>query len=156
MSANLKMATPLFSRAKDFAVRVIAGETILVPIRSGVADLDSIFLLNETGSVVWEMVEGVSSPDELVDAVVERFDVSREDASRDVTEYLSKLEQAGLIRRGRKTGLRERRTGLLQGLQLPFPSEGQRSPGPGERDSRDHAHRCPLNCQHCLNNLPMG
>lgn len=99
MSANLKMATPLFSRVKDFAVRVIAGETILVPIRSGVADLDSIFLLNETGSVVWEMVEGVSGSDELVDVVVERFDVSREDATRDVAEYLSTLEQAGLIRR---------------------------------------------------------
>ncbi len=97
MSADLKTATPLFSRAKDFAVRVIAGETILVPIRSGVADLDSIFLLNETGSVVWEMVEGVSSPDELVAAVVERFVVSRENASRDVAEYLATLEHAGLI-----------------------------------------------------------
>jgi hypothetical protein len=99
MSVNLKTVEPLFSRAKDFAVRAIAGETILVPIRSGVADLDSIFLLNETGSVVWEMVEGVSGSDELVDAVVERFDVSREDATRDVAEYLATLEQAGLIRR---------------------------------------------------------
>ena len=88
-----------YSRAKDFAVRSIAGETILVPIRSGAGDLESIFLLNETGSVVWENVESAGDAEAIVDAVTERFEVSREEAASDVAEYLSALEEAGLIRR---------------------------------------------------------
>ncbi len=99
MRTSLDGVRPVYSRAEDFAVRSIAGETILVPIRSGVADLDSIFLLNETGSMVWEMVDRIASLDELVDAVEARFVVDREAAARDVAEYLSTLEQAGLIRR---------------------------------------------------------
>jgi hypothetical protein len=99
MREDLGVAVSAYSRAEDFAVRSIAGETILVPIRSGVADLDSIFLLNETGSIVWEMVGRAASLDELVDAVVARFDVGREEAAQDVSEYLSTLEHAGLIRR---------------------------------------------------------
>lgn len=97
MRTNLNVTLPLYSRAKDFAVRSIAGETILVPIRSGVGELDSIFLLNETGSTVWEMVETAESADVIADAVTERFEVSREEAILDVREYLAALEQAGLI-----------------------------------------------------------
>lgn len=98
-------AAPLFSRAKDFAVRNIAGETILVPIRSGVADLDSIFLLNETGSVVWAALERPASAESIVEAVVAEFQVDREMASTDVRDYLSALESAGLLQtRGEAEG----------------------------------------------------
>lgn len=55
-----------------------------------------MFRLNETGRVVWQMlpVEGEGS---LVDAVVARFEVSREDAERDVRRLLSELAKAQLV-----------------------------------------------------------
>ena len=37
---------------------MIAGETIVVPIRGQVGDLESIYNLNEVGSVIWEMTDG--------------------------------------------------------------------------------------------------
>jgi len=43
-----------YSKDKNLVARSIAGETLIVPVRSGVADLDYIYALNEVGSRVWQ------------------------------------------------------------------------------------------------------
>jgi hypothetical protein len=47
-----------FFKAADFVTRDIAGETIIVPVRDGVGDLNSIYTLNELGTRVWQLVDG--------------------------------------------------------------------------------------------------
>lgn len=86
-----------FVRAGEFATRNVAGQTVVVPVRGLVGDLNSIFMLNETGSLMWSMLESPQRETELVAAVVDSFEVSPEDAETDVRDYLNRLLAEGMI-----------------------------------------------------------
>ena len=55
------------------------------------------FELNDVGAVVWEHLDGVRSVDDIVDRVVEEYDVDRATASADVQDLLGQLIRAGLV-----------------------------------------------------------
>jgi len=77
--------------------RSIAGETIIVPVASGVGDLDSIYTLNEVGSTIWTLIDGRRSVDEIVDTVGSEYEVTPEDAARDVADFITSLASEGLV-----------------------------------------------------------
>jgi hypothetical protein len=81
----------------DFVFRRIADETILVPIRSNLADLDCIYSLNETASRVWELLDGQRTLGELVDIVVQEFDTTHSEARADLEELIRQLTAVGAI-----------------------------------------------------------
>ena len=89
----------LYERVGEYAVREIAGETILVPIRSSVVDLESVFILNGTASVVWNLLDVAPTIDAFVEAVALAFEVTASEAREDVLEFLTSLEEAKVIRR---------------------------------------------------------
>ncbi len=81
----------------EFALRVIAGEGVLVPIKGGVGDLHSIFTMNEVGTVIWGLIGPDCTTPEIARRVCDRFDVTPEQASRDVAAFISTLCEKGLI-----------------------------------------------------------
>jgi hypothetical protein len=88
-----------YARREGIVVRKVAGEHILVPIRRNVADLKAIFALNDVGRCVWELLDGARGLDAVVEGLVERFDVSPEEASADLRSFVERLSQAGLVER---------------------------------------------------------
>ena len=84
-------------RTSMCVTRAIAGETLIVPIARGTADLESIFTLNAVGSRVWQLLERPIAPAEVVASIVEEFDVSADEAAQDVSAFLESLRAAGLI-----------------------------------------------------------
>jgi hypothetical protein len=85
-----------FVRSRTIASRVVAGETLLVPIRARVGDLASIYSFNGTGSSIWQLLESPKTVSELVDAVAQEYDAERERVEKDVEEFLSEMLSAGL------------------------------------------------------------
>ena len=79
--------------------RNIAGEAILVPIRQHVADLESIYTLDEVGARIWELVDGQRRVKEIRDAIVEEYEVSPDVAEADLVEFIQQLEEVGGVRR---------------------------------------------------------
>ena len=88
----------VFTRDQSAVTRRIAGETVIVPVRDDVADLDSIYTLNETSTFVWDLVDGRRTVQELVDAVVAEFEVTRDVAAADVHRLIASLCDEGLLR----------------------------------------------------------
>ncbi len=85
-------------RGEDFVTRQIAGETLIVPIRGGTGELDSIFALNETGSFIWGMIgEGIRF-EQMVLALCAQYDVGEQEAAKDLSAFVESLKDAGLIR----------------------------------------------------------
>ena len=87
-----------FVRNSAVVSRKIAEETLIVPIRGGVGDLDSIFSLNPLGSDLWALLESGTTLAHMADWVVERYEVARELAIADITSFISDLESAGLVK----------------------------------------------------------
>ncbi len=90
--------TRRFIQDQGVVTRQIAGETVLVPIRSGAADLDFIYTSNDMGTTIWESLDGEKSVDQIVETVCREYDVPAEEATQDVMDFLSALETAGLVR----------------------------------------------------------
>ena len=86
-----------YRKKGEYVARVIAGETIVVPIRGQVGDLESIYSVNEVGSVIWEMIDGETPVSRMVEAVCRRFEVAPELAEIDALDFLKGLEAAGLV-----------------------------------------------------------
>jgi len=97
-SNTARPAGEVFTRDQSAVTRRIAGETVIVPVRDDVADLDSIYTLNETGTFVWDLLDGRRTVDELIDAVVAEFEVAREVAAADVARLIASLSAEGLLR----------------------------------------------------------
>jgi hypothetical protein len=95
--------TKCFLKESDFATRSILGETIIVPIKGGVGDLNSIYVLNELGTQIWELIDGKNSIHRMIDEICIAYDVGPAEAERDAIEFLNSLEVAGLIRATSRT-----------------------------------------------------
>lgn len=78
--------------------RVIAGETLIVPIAGGVADLEAIYTLNEVGSRIWALLEQPMTLRQIADRIQAEFEVSPDVAARDVAEFIEMLRGARLVR----------------------------------------------------------
>jgi Coenzyme PQQ synthesis protein D (PqqD) len=85
-----------FIRSRAVASRVVAGDTLLVPIRARVGDLASIYSFNGTGSSIWQLLETPKTVDELVAAVAEEYDAERDRVEKDVKEFLGEMLSVGL------------------------------------------------------------
>lgn len=82
---------------KELIKREIAGETILVPVGKTVYDSNGLFVLNELGNFIWELLPNVQTEEEICKAILAEYEVSMEEASADVAEFLSKLREMEMI-----------------------------------------------------------
>ncbi len=87
----------MLSRKADVVQREVAGEVFLVPIRGHLADLQELFVLNETGSWIWDrLAQSGCAISELVGDMVAEFDIDEDTARRDVETFAQQLVESGL------------------------------------------------------------
>jgi hypothetical protein len=62
-----------------------------------VAEQDATHVLNPTARAIWELCDGRTQPQEMIDAICDVFAVAPEAAKTDVERTLDGLNAAGLI-----------------------------------------------------------
>lgn len=87
-----------YQRNSEVVTRKVAEETIVVPVRGGVGDLDGLFTFNEVGSEIWRLLGDGRTAEEIAGWVAEQYEVSEEQARTDVSSFLAGLEEQGLVR----------------------------------------------------------
>lgn len=88
----------LYTKDPSVVFRKIAEEFILVPIKKRADEVDSIYTMNEVGSRIWELIDGEKNLSEIIDIILNEFEVSPEVAEKDIIEFINQLEQIGAIR----------------------------------------------------------
>ncbi len=86
-----------FRKSDDIVSRNIAGETIIVPIRGKLADMQRIFVVSSVAEYIWQNLDGKKSLDEICDTIVVDFDVNKDQANADLQEFVGQLLEAGLV-----------------------------------------------------------
>jgi len=81
----------VFARNEKVVSRKIVDELILVPMRKDVADMETLYTLNEVGARIYELIDGKRPLNEIVSAVVDEFDVTAQQAESDVREFIAQL-----------------------------------------------------------------
>lgn len=78
--------------------RRIAGETLLVPIRSQVADMQNIFALTHSSAeYIWQQLDGKQNLEQIHQGILDNFQVENQQALSDLQEFISQLLRAGII-----------------------------------------------------------
>jgi hypothetical protein len=77
--------------------RVVAGETLIVPVRSKVGDLASIYSFNGTGTLIWKLLESPKTVSEIATVVAREYEVEPAQAERDVTSFVEEMKAVGLV-----------------------------------------------------------
>jgi Coenzyme PQQ synthesis protein D (PqqD) len=88
---------PFYVRSQSVVSRVIAGETLIIPVRKGVGDLASIYSLNPVASSIWQAIQNPRDKEEIISAIEQEFAAGRAQIERDVDEFLNEMHAAGLV-----------------------------------------------------------
>jgi hypothetical protein len=89
--------TSRFVRNREVVSREIQGELVIVPIRSGVGDLNSLYTLNQVGSVLWDFMNEGHTIEEMVSRVCDEFEVSAIEALGDIENFLGAMLEERLV-----------------------------------------------------------
>lgn len=81
----------------DWILREIAGEHILVPVGATALQVKGMISLTESGALLWAKLREERTEDELVQAVLDEYDVDRVTAAADVTAFLDQLRTLDLL-----------------------------------------------------------
>lgn len=84
-------------KLKDgFILRKIAGRNVVIPDRENL-DLQVMISLNDTGCFLWERLAEDVTAQQLQEAMVAEYDVSRERAQADVAAFIRQMEENGFL-----------------------------------------------------------
>ena len=75
------------SQHPNVAAGVIEGEAVIVLPAQG-----EVIVLNDVGSRVWELADGARTVQDIVEVIVDEYEVRPEMAKWDVEEFLTSLE----------------------------------------------------------------
>ncbi len=84
-------------RTQSVVARVVAGETLIIPIRAKVGDLASIYSFNGTGSLIWRMLESPRTVAQLAAEVAQTYEVDPAQAEQDVASFVNEMKSVGLV-----------------------------------------------------------
>ena len=88
----------IFSRSPSIVTRKTGNEYVLVPIANNIADMDSVYTLNDTGAFLWEQIDGKKSVKDLIDAMISEYDVDNETAESDVFSFIEEMSKYLIIK----------------------------------------------------------
>ena len=90
----------IYVTSEDVVAREIEDEFILVPIASGIGDLeDALYTLNETGREIWQRLDHGKTVEALVDELLKEFDAARDTIANDVCGILGELVRLNMVER---------------------------------------------------------
>lgn len=84
-------------KLKDgFVLRTVKGETVAIPTGRDM-ELNRMITLNETGKLLWELLEKGADTQILVQALLDTYSVDRETAEDHVQLFVDKLNGYGFM-----------------------------------------------------------
>jgi hypothetical protein len=87
----------VFQRTRNIVSRRVAGELFLVPVAGNLADMQRIFTLTKVAEFIWDRLDGQRNLSDILNDVVERFDVNEEQADSDIQALVTELLTEGLV-----------------------------------------------------------
>lgn len=83
--------------SKEFILREIAGEFILVPTGEAATRFNGLITLNELGAFIFRCLETEQTVDTLTAAILAEYDVPEDTARADCEEFLNQLRGIGAL-----------------------------------------------------------
>jgi hypothetical protein len=83
----------IISHSPSVVTRRTGDEYVLVPVANNIADMNSVYTLNETGAFIWDLIDGNRTVEEIVNMVVEEYDTDKGTAMADVSDFVESMKE---------------------------------------------------------------
>ena len=82
---------------ENFIVRNVLDEYMLMPTGSKISEFNGSVILNDVSAFILGKMKEQISKDELIEAILGEYDVSREQAETDLDNLIAKLADLSII-----------------------------------------------------------
>ena len=82
---------------ENFMLRKVADTYVVVPVGDAVAEFNGMINLNEAGAFLWQLLENETTAEQVVEALLQQYDVDEATAKRDVDKFINELKAAKLL-----------------------------------------------------------
>ncbi len=111
----LKLHQFIVPNREEITAKVMDGEAIMINLATGI-----YYSMDKVGGIIWEGIEQEQRLDQILQAVVTVYEVSEEQATKDLESLVSQLLEENLIVLQEKGGASERKTGEQAPTQVPY------------------------------------
>jgi len=87
----------ILSHSPSVVTRKTGNEYVLVPITNNIADMNSVYTLNETGAFIWEQINGKRSVEEIISVLITEYDIDEKTASEDLFSFIENMNKYLII-----------------------------------------------------------
>jgi hypothetical protein len=81
----------------QFILRNIAGDNLLIPTGPSALDVKGLILLSESGMLLYSKLKDGCTKEDLVSALTAEYEVSAQEAARDMEAFLEQLRQLHIL-----------------------------------------------------------
>ncbi len=71
--------------------KTIDDEMVIVPLVNDVIDMKDIYALNDVGAFIWEHIEYCHNIEDIVDRVINHFEIEKPVARKDVADFIKDI-----------------------------------------------------------------
>lgn len=82
----------IIKKIKDMDVTDLDGEKVMIDFETG-----KYFLIKGSGNDIWELLAEDILFDDLINKLLDEFDITKEHCIEEVTLFLSRLEELGIV-----------------------------------------------------------
>ena len=82
---------------QGFILRNVVDEYILMPVGDNIGKFNGTVLLNEVSAFIWEKLQNPISKEDLLQSVLDEFEVEKAVAMADLDALLATLKEYGVI-----------------------------------------------------------
>ncbi len=82
---------------EGFVLREVANTWIVLPLEAEIVNFSGMLTLNNSGVILWKLLEKGTDKDALVAALTQEYEVSEEQARQDVDSFIDRIIKAGCM-----------------------------------------------------------
>ncbi len=88
----------IYIPSEDIVAREIEGEIIIVPLVSGIGDMDdALYTLNKTGKYIWQKLDRKKSLKDIARELTSEFDATAKQVEKDVIGLIKELFKRRMV-----------------------------------------------------------
>lgn len=89
---------------KEFVLREIAGDYVIIPVGKTVIEFNGLITVNEVGVSIWDMLQNEVTFDQIVQGILNEYEVEESVAREDIREFLDQLIDGGILTEDKENG----------------------------------------------------
>ena len=82
---------------KGFVMREVAGQSVIIAVGAAAKSYNGMIKLNDTAKIAWKCLENGCEIDDMVNAIIDEYDVDKETVKKDMEKFIEALEGANIL-----------------------------------------------------------